>query len=298
MLLYQTIVSSVARRAPRPPCHNRSMEPLIRHISDTALWAATFRARESERPDALFHDPFAARLAGDRGPQIVAGIPHAADNSWAWIMRTYLFDRVIRSSVERGVDTVLNIAAGLDARPYRLDLPPSLLWVEVDLPDLLAYKQEILAAERPKCRLEQIALDLADVTARRQLFQRLGKGIVLSEGLLIYFSPEEVAALGRDLAAAGFHCWLFDLASPALLKMLQATTGRSTAEAGAPMRFAPADRLAFFEPLGWKPAEVHSVMEAGLQTGRFPRELLTSPPPMPPGVEGEIWSGVCLLQRA
>jgi O-methyltransferase involved in polyketide biosynthesis len=40
-------------------------EPLIRDISDTARWMAVFRARESERPDAVFKDPFAQALAGD-----------------------------------------------------------------------------------------------------------------------------------------------------------------------------------------------------------------------------------------
>lgn len=39
----------------------------IRNISDTALWVAVYRARESEHPGALFHDPYARKLAGDRG---------------------------------------------------------------------------------------------------------------------------------------------------------------------------------------------------------------------------------------
>src|SRR3974390_288427 len=42
-------------------------EPLIRNISDTAFWAAIYRARETEQPNPLFRDPFARRLAGTRG---------------------------------------------------------------------------------------------------------------------------------------------------------------------------------------------------------------------------------------
>lgn len=116
------------------------MEPLIRNISDTARWAAMFRAQESERPDALFHDRFAARLGGAHGAEILAKVPHAADNSWAWVIRTYLFDRLIRARVDAGTGKVLNLAAGLDARPYRMVLPAELEWVEVDLPPLVAYK--------------------------------------------------------------------------------------------------------------------------------------------------------------
>ena len=54
------------------------VEPLFRDISDTALWAAVFRARETERDDALFRDPLAKRLAGTRGAQIAHAVPHPA----------------------------------------------------------------------------------------------------------------------------------------------------------------------------------------------------------------------------
>src|SRR5437016_615915 len=110
-------------------------EPLIRDISDTARWAAVYRARETERPDALFRDPFAARLAGERGEEIFAKMPER-NTAWAWVMRTVLFDQLITQQIAQGVDLVLNLAAGLDARPYRFTLPASLRWVEVDFPEL------------------------------------------------------------------------------------------------------------------------------------------------------------------
>ena len=60
-------------------------------------------------------------------------------------------------------------------RAYRLKLPASLKWVEIDLPDLLQYKEEILRDEKPVCSLERVSLDLSDETARRELFDRLGR---------------------------------------------------------------------------------------------------------------------------
>jgi hypothetical protein len=50
-------------------------EPLVRNISDTALLAAIYRARETKRSDAVFRDPFARRLAGERGDQIAKSMP-------------------------------------------------------------------------------------------------------------------------------------------------------------------------------------------------------------------------------
>jgi O-methyltransferase involved in polyketide biosynthesis len=64
-------------------------------------------------------------------------------------MRTYLFDRFIARQVRGGIDLVINLAAGLDARPCRMDLPEELRWVEIDLPQMVSYKTEILAGERP-----------------------------------------------------------------------------------------------------------------------------------------------------
>src|SRR5947199_3410380 len=142
----------------------------VRNVSDTARWAAYFRAQETARPDALFRDRFAERLCGQHGVDIANTLPDGNQHAWAWVTRTYLFDHFITQELQRGVDLVLNLAAGLDARPYRMKLPASLQWIEVDLPGILAYKEEILAGEKPACALERVRLDLADVNARRALF--------------------------------------------------------------------------------------------------------------------------------
>ena len=152
----------------------------------------------------MFRDPFARRLAGPRGEQILQAMPASKSQEWAWITRTYLFDQFINEQVAQGVDMVVNLAAGVDARPYRLKLPGSLKWVEVDLPDLLREKQEILRGEQPVCSLEHVGLDVSDEAARRALFNRLGreakKVLIVSEGLLVYLTPEQVGSLAEDLA--------------------------------------------------------------------------------------------------
>src|SRR5256885_2136475 len=147
--------------------------PLIRDISDTARWVAVYRARETERPDAAFKDPFARALAGERGERIADGLPFFSDNAWSMVARTYLFDRLVTRLVQAGVDLIVNLAAGLDARPYRMKLPPSLRWVEVDLPEILDYKAQVLADAAPVCALERVPLDLSNADARRTLFDRL-----------------------------------------------------------------------------------------------------------------------------
>jgi methyltransferase (TIGR00027 family) len=280
-------------------------QQVVRNISDTARWAAVFRARETERPDALFRDPYAERLAGKMGVDIANTLPEGNSHAWAWIARTYLFDQFIGRELEQSVDMVVNLAAGLDARPYRMALPPSLQWVEVDLPEILAYKEEILAKEKPSCMLERIRLDLSDNAARRALFteldRRANKILVLTEGLLIYLSAEEVAALAKDLAAVPhFQRWIMDLASPGLLRMMQRTTGKQLSEVGAPFKFGPAEGPAFFMPHGWEPIEVKGLLKTATQFKRPPffLRLLGRLPERKGPAGNRPWSGVCLFKKS
>ena len=119
----------------------------ITHVSDTARWTALHRATESARPDALFRDPLAERLAGEHGRAIVARVPRTTRNGWWLVARTKIIDDAIAEAITDGCDRVLNLAAGLDTRPYRLDLPPDLTWVEADLPALLANQQKTLVGD-------------------------------------------------------------------------------------------------------------------------------------------------------
>ena len=69
------------------------------------------------------------------------------------VTRTKLIDDLVIASVQEDCDCVLNLAAGLDTRPYRLALPPSVLWIEADLPAMIEEKDRLLAEEKPVCRL-------------------------------------------------------------------------------------------------------------------------------------------------
>ena len=247
---------------------------LISHVSDTARWVAFYRAMESERPDAHFRDPFARRLAGDKGEAIARGMKKGLKLSWPMVVRTAVMDEIIlRTISEREIDTVLNLAAGLDTRPWRLRLPPALRWIDVDLPVMLDLKLGELRDERPVCSYEAVRLDLSEVDARRTLFTRVNASarhtLVMTEGLLIYLTPAMVAELARNLhAQPTFTAWLIDLASPGLVQMLAKTWGRMVAAGNAPFRFAPAEGTRFFEPAGWREVEWRSVFHEGIRLKR------------------------------
>jgi methyltransferase (TIGR00027 family) len=252
----------------------------IKNISDTARWMAFYRAIESERPDALFLDPYAQLLADKGGKEIAHMLPWGLSNAWAMVVRTRVFDEIIMKTVENHmVDTILNLAAGFDTRPYRLPLPTSLHWIEIDLPEIISEKAKKLAHVCPRCHLTQIELDLADIDTRRALFARLSQEawqiLVVTEGLLIYLTSEQVAALADDLHThPQFRWWLIDLVSPLVLLLYQISWASELAHGHISLQFAPREGEYFFSHTGWHAVEFHSTIE---EAARLRREMPFGP---------------------
>ena len=276
----------------------------VETIADTAYWVAFQRAIESERPDALFHDSYARLLAGERGERFAAsGYGQLATSVIA--QRTAVFDELtLRLINADNIDLVLNLAAGLDTRPYRLPLPSSLKWIEVDLPDTLAYKQLLLTNEEPACQLGSIGLDLSNVSLRSDLFARLNRdatrALVLSEGLLVYLPEGEVINMASDLnAQTHFEYWLMDLMSPTSLRMMSDHVGQRFDAACAPLCFAPKDGGDFFRPYGWEPIERRLAFAEMRRLDRLPskKASLVFLLEAVRSVKGRSMDGTILLKR-
>ena len=248
----------------------------IQNVSDTARWVAVYRAMETARPDAIFRDPYAERLAGERGVKIVEEMKRGRAMAWAMIVRTAVMDEMILDRINHGgVDTVLNLAAGLDTRAWRLPLPAGLHWIDVDLPGMTEYKASHMRDEQPVCRYEAIAADLTNVAIRDALFTQVGRTsrttLIITEGLLIYLSSDEVASLARAIhATRSARWWITDIASPMLLEWMSKSWGRAVGKGNAPFKFGPEDSAAFFAPLSWRETEYHSMMA---EAKRLSREM-------------------------
>ena len=128
-------------------------------------------------------------------------MPNSRIVGWTVVIRTRIIDDFILSAIGEGVDTVLNLGAGLDTRPYRMNLPASLHWIEADYPHLIEYKESQLAHETPRCHLERVEIDLADRPARQKLFSRVNaqanRILVLTEGRCSLSERRGSGAAGR-----------------------------------------------------------------------------------------------------
>jgi methyltransferase (TIGR00027 family) len=235
-------------------------------ISLTSCWVAVGRALETERPDRLFHDPYARALAGPQGFALFAamqaakgGTPSAEADPYLSIRTRFFDDALLRALADPALRQLVLLGAGMDARAFRLRWPPGARLFELDRQEVFDHKDAVLAGlgARPACTRHTVAVDLeGDWPARlgRAGFDPEAPAAFLLEGLLVYLEP--AAALGlleklSPLARPG--SWLGAdlvgpelLASPYIKPFLDLLTQR-----GCPWRFGVSDPVALLAPYGW-----------------------------------------------
>lgn len=250
-------------------------DQLIGDVSDTSLWVAHYRAAETARPDALFKDPYAAKLAGEKGERIALDMKAMGKYvEWSVVSRTLMIDEFILQLIAEGVDTVVNLGAGLDSRPYRMTLPASLHWIEVDYPSIIRHKTDVLKNEQPSCRLTRVALDLSDDEKRREFLAKTDaeakKILVITEGVVPYLTPAQVGTLADDLRARPhFQYWIVEYFDARVYKYLKSSI-RTKKMKNAPFQFYPSDWLGFFESHGWVKKSILYSLDIVKRTGRMP----------------------------
>lgn len=275
----------------------------IEHVSDTALMVAACRAIENDRPDGLVRDPFASLLAGEKGMAIARGASALEWMCFGVGARTRLIDdlvlRVVNQNTAR---TVVNFGAGLDTRPWRMDLPRGLRWIEVDFPAMLDYKTSRLADRQPRCRVEPIAADLANAVERERIFDAMGMApaLMITEGLLMYLSRQSVTALATEPASrTGVRWWIADISAIALMRRVHREMTQAIEAVRAEDHLEASEILKLVFAQGWKTAVFHSYVRdvPALSWERVAKIMQSNPgPPDPPPSDDP--SGMYLLERA
>ncbi|MEE6178789.1 class I SAM-dependent methyltransferase [Mycobacterium sp. 050134] len=194
-------------------------------VGSTALFVATARALEAQKPEPLAVDPYAelfCRAVGGPAADVLDGKApdhhlkspdfgeHFVDFQGA---RTKYFDEYFRRAAAAGVRQVVILAAGLDSRAYRLDWPAGTTIFELDRPEILDFKRGVLTAHgaQPRAERREIAVDLREDwqgALREGGFDPAAPSAWIAEGLLIYLpaAAQEQLFTGIDgLAARGSY---------------------------------------------------------------------------------------------
>jgi methyltransferase (TIGR00027 family) len=266
-----------------------SADDRITHISDTALMVAACRAHETGLEDAFVRDPFAARLAGERGMAILEAMPHANVMRIGLAIRTRFVDELLLEAFGmHPITTVLSVGCGLDTRPWRLDLPPNLRWIEIDFPGILDYKDRLMSGETPRCRRERLSIDVNDPANRRAMYEAAGStpALMITEGLLLYLPAATVEALAVEIRSqSGVAHWISDITTSAFSKALGG--GSDTT---APIRHVQARDALQGERIldvlrrnGWTTSAMRSyITDVGFVMDRVRRSMNgATPPPLP-----------------
>ncbi|MEV0669078.1 SAM-dependent methyltransferase [Mycobacterium sp. NPDC050441] len=244
-------------------------------VADTGTLVAAIRAEETRRPDRLFDDPFAHKLAGESGQRMLAeAVAATGDKSMVQIVvRTRFWDEALLSAVPP-VRQVVILAAGLDARAYRLPWPDGTTVFELDQPAVIAAKADVLTNDEPRCRRVGIGADLTqDWTdaLRSNGFDPGAPTVWLMEGLLQYLDESAVRALFSrvDVLSAPGSVLLYDIVGKTLLDNVMLAAVREQMERnGAPWLFGTDSPEQLCEPLGWS-AVVTDVAEPGNKWNRW-----------------------------
>ncbi|AUX33027.1 MULTISPECIES: SAM-dependent methyltransferase [Sorangium] len=252
-------------------------------VAVTALLVAAMRAEESKRRDRLFDDPFAHALAGDAGYAALRAYRDAVGPSMPIIeVRTRWFDEALARAAAAGVAQVVLLAAGMDARAYRLEFPAGTRVFEIDQPEVIAHKAGVLGTRQSASERVTIAADLAGDWPAALLaarFDPAARTVWSVEGLLQYLDGRAVETLMAriDRLSAPRSILLYDVVGKSLLESpALAAALRMMAELGAPWIFGTDDPAGLVAVHGWDAAVVEPG-EVGTRWGRWPI------PPAPAG---------------
>jgi O-methyltransferase involved in polyketide biosynthesis len=160
---------------------------------------------------------------------------------------------VLETIAREGIEIVLSVGAGLDTRPWRLELPGGLRWIEVDFPEMLSYKARVMANEKPKCHLERVATDIGSQEQRETLFMDAAgvPTLMITEGLLMYLAGSTIEALAASAATYGVRRWLLDSSSVELARQSGFDANRSIESVRAPGHLEGTQLLKVVRSNGW-----------------------------------------------
>src|SRR6202142_4178363 len=268
----------------------------ITHVSDTALMVAACRAHETALEDAYIRDPFAARLAGERGVAILNALPPAQAKvlRFGMAIRTRFVEELLMEALAaHPIKTVLSVGCGLDTRPWRLDLAQDLRWIEIDFADMLDYKDGLMSGEKPRGRRERLTVDLNAPARRGAMYEAAGPepALMITEGLLLYLSAATVEALAAEtFRNSNVSHWISDITTSAFSKILSAgaDTMQSIRHVQASDCLQGEQILEVLHRLGWTTDGLRSyITDVGFVRDRVLRMMGSTPPPprpqFPPG---------------
>ena len=237
----------------------------MKPISNTAFYCCGIRMRDAEQPHPICGDGFAKLFMNENGMEIFSRFGGERGPNVSNVARARFIDDLLRTrlAAHPALQVVL-IGCGFDSRAFRLSGGS---WLELDEPQLIAYKNTRLPAAHAPNPLRRIAIDFAEETLEEKLqpFAGAMPTVVIIEGVTMYVSADSLLATLETLRALfSDHEVIADLMTHTFLNTYGATIKRIIAQLGAEM--IPGDQPALpFEQAGYRQVSSQEIARAALE---------------------------------
>ena len=233
----------------------------LKPISKTAFYCCGIRMRDAESARPMCGDSYARLFMNEEGLRILAAFDDEEGPNAGNVARHRIVDDILRR--ELAADSKLQVVivgAGFDSRAYRLK---GGRWVELDEPQVIAYKEERLPASGCENELRRVPVDFATEALEEKLapFASEARVVVVLEGVLMYLEDGAIRELLRTLHKLfPRHVLVCDLLNRRFFEKYGQKIHRKVKDLGADFKFVVEDPERVFLESGYRRADKISIV--------------------------------------
>ena len=249
----------------------------MKPISKTAFYCCGVRMQDAESDNPVCGDRFAKAFMNEDGLRVLETFKDETSPNATNVVRHRMIDDFLRAELLKSSDLcVVTIGAGFDSRPYRLT---GGTWVEIDDPQIIAYKNERLPVEHSANPLSRIAIDFATGSLEEKLapFADRDSVVIVIEGVFVYLSETEIADLLVILHRLfPRHQLICDLVSRDFFEQYSKSLHEKINGIGTAFRFTAAEPETIFLANGYRRTQWISIIERAseLELIKIPKLVL------------------------
>jgi len=249
----------------------------MKPISKTAFYCCGVRMQDAELPKPVCGDVYAKAFMSQEGLQILDTFKDETGPNTSNVARHRIIDDLVRHELSANANLkVIIIGAGFDTRAFRLN---GGTWVELDEPQVIAYKEERLPASDAKNELHRIPIDFSMDSLEEKLspFASHAPAVVIIEGVLMYLERSVIDQLLQTLRRQfPHHKLICDLMTRVFFQKYGRTIHEKITGMGASFKFTADNPEALFLQSGYRRSGWFSMVEKAFEFGskKIPKIVL------------------------
>lgn len=176
---------------------NKKLKVKLTGVPETLLISARARYLESKKPNGIIHDTKTIEML-DAIEYDFTGKDVSKASQWGTSVRTEILDELtLKFLAEYPTGIVVNLGCGLDTRFYRLD-NEKIAWIDLDVPETIEVRKHFFEENDRYHFIAKSALDFTWIDE----IPKNKPTLVIAEGLLMYFTEDEVKSVLINVAKA------------------------------------------------------------------------------------------------